>query len=122
MNEASMFNMIAYLDDADPEMEFFAELIRNLKRSRIHHAISVKPLIHKDHQTEFWKTAQLGVVEGVETITAQVGGAKVVVTEEILNRVLQFGDAPDYPVGISGQVMRKCVCLMKYQGPDSATL
>ena len=114
--------MVAYLDDDNPELVDFSVLIKNLKRSRIHRAIFINPLIYKIQMNTFWHTAKLVKGGNEEIIEAEISGEKIVVSESILRDLLKFKDSAEDPISVSSSLIRKCCLLMKYQGPDASTL
>ena len=92
----SRHNMIAYLDPND-ELTDYAGIMKWLRDSRIHYAITHKTPVFRALIKEFWDTAVAIEIDGKEAVRGTVKGVEVVVTAEVLNNVLQLNDDPNAP-------------------------
>ncbi|KAI3744851.1 hypothetical protein L1987_57947 [Smallanthus sonchifolius] len=100
------FNLLA---NTEPEWKGAAlqyrEIVDFLNRSRISYAISANPTISRPYLEQFWETAEHDCTVSPNVIRATVDGRAIVISEDTIRRVLQFGDLatdptsyPDYYV------------------------
>ncbi|GJW84772.1 protein unc-13 [Tanacetum coccineum] len=66
-------NMVAYLEKTEGNAEFH-EIIDFLKRSSIHHALTVSPVVSTTFVEQFWTSAKSKTINNVRHITAKVAG------------------------------------------------
>ncbi|GKD39956.1 hypothetical protein Tco_1260163, partial [Tanacetum coccineum] len=66
-------NMVAYLEKTEGNAEFH-EIIDFLKRSSIHHALTVSPVVSTTFVEQFWISAKSKIINNVRHITAKVAG------------------------------------------------
>ncbi|GJR76314.1 hypothetical protein Tco_0088679 [Tanacetum coccineum] len=64
-------NMVAYLEKSEGNAEFH-EIIDFLKRSSIHHALTVSPVVSTTFVEQFWTSAKSKTINNVRHITAKV--------------------------------------------------
>ncbi|GJY71796.1 hypothetical protein Tco_0475499 [Tanacetum coccineum] len=69
-------NMVAYLEKTEGNVEFH-EIIDFLKRSSIHHALTVSPVVSTTFVEQFWTSAKSKTINNVRHITAKVAGKKM---------------------------------------------
>ncbi|GKF31216.1 hypothetical protein Tco_0101014, partial [Tanacetum coccineum] len=65
--------MVAYLEKSEGNVEFH-EIIDFLKRSSIHHALTVSPIVSTTFVEQFWTSAKSKTINNVRHITAKVAG------------------------------------------------
>ncbi|GJS29109.1 hypothetical protein Tco_0489729 [Tanacetum coccineum] len=85
-------NMIAYLETTEGNVEFH-EIIDFLKRSSIHHALTVSPVVSTTFVEQFWTSAKSKTINNVRHITANVAGKAVSISEASIRSDLLFDDA-----------------------------
>ncbi|GJT87790.1 hypothetical protein Tco_1069507 [Tanacetum coccineum] len=85
-------NMIAYLEKSEGNAEF-QEIIDFLKRSSIHHALTVSPIVSTTFVEQFWTFAKSKTINNVRYITAKVVGKFVSISETSIRSDLLFDDA-----------------------------
>ncbi|GKF47159.1 hypothetical protein Tco_0136961, partial [Tanacetum coccineum] len=66
-------NMVAYLEKSKGNAEFH-EIIDFLKRSSIHHALTVSLVVSTTFVEQFWTSAKSKTINNVRHITAKVAG------------------------------------------------
>ncbi|GJR73465.1 hypothetical protein Tco_0085830 [Tanacetum coccineum] len=66
-------NMVAYLEKSEGNAEFH-EIIDFLRRSSIHHALTVSPVVSTTFVEQFWTSAKSKTINNVRHITAKVAG------------------------------------------------
>ncbi|GJS38007.1 hypothetical protein Tco_0536389 [Tanacetum coccineum] len=66
-------NMVAYLEKTEGNVEFH-EIIDFLKRSSIHYALTVSPVVSTTFVEQFWTSAKSKTINNVRHITAKVAG------------------------------------------------
>ncbi|GKA19700.1 hypothetical protein Tco_0699615 [Tanacetum coccineum] len=85
-------NMVAYLEKTEGNVEFH-EIIDFLKRSSIHHALTVSPVVSTTFVEQFWTSAKSKTINNVRHITAKVAGKAVSISEASIRSDLLFDDA-----------------------------
>ncbi|GJR77671.1 hypothetical protein Tco_0090036 [Tanacetum coccineum] len=85
-------NMVAYLEKSEGNAEFH-EIIDFLKRSYIHHALTVSPIVSTTFVEQFWTSAKSKTINNVRHITAKVAGKPVSISEASIRSDLLFDDA-----------------------------
>ncbi|GJS94041.1 hypothetical protein Tco_0801009 [Tanacetum coccineum] len=73
-------NMVAYLEKSEGNEEFH-EIIDFLKRSSIHFALTVSPIVSTTFVEQFWTSAKSKTINNVRHITAKVAGKSVSISE-----------------------------------------
>ncbi|GJX61704.1 putative ribonuclease H-like domain-containing protein [Tanacetum coccineum] len=73
--------------------EEFHEIIDFLKRSSIHHALTVSPIVSTTFVEQFWTSAKSKTINNVRHITAKVAGKSVSISEASIRSDLLFDDA-----------------------------
>ncbi|GJZ50466.1 putative ribonuclease H-like domain-containing protein [Tanacetum coccineum] len=76
-------NMVAYLEKSEGNAEFH-EIIDFLKRSSIHHALTVSPVVSTTFVEQFWTSAKSKTINNVRHITAKVAGKSVSIRSDLL--------------------------------------
>ncbi|GJR73152.1 retrovirus-related pol polyprotein from transposon TNT 1-94 [Tanacetum coccineum] len=84
-------NMVAYLEKSEGNAEFH-DIIDFLKRSSIHHALTVSPVVSTTFVEQFWTSAKSKTINNVRHITAKVAGKSVSISS-IIRSDLLFDDA-----------------------------
>ncbi|GKB49983.1 hypothetical protein Tco_0900736 [Tanacetum coccineum] len=87
-------NMVAYLEKSEGN-EAFHEIIDFLKRSSIHHALTVSPVVSTTFVEQFWTSAKSKTINNVRHITAKVAGKSVSISEASIRSDLLFDDADE---------------------------
>ncbi|GJU26514.1 putative ribonuclease H-like domain-containing protein [Tanacetum coccineum] len=85
-------NMVAYLEKSEGNAEFH-EIIDFLKRSSIHHALTVSPVVSTTFVEQFWTSAKSKIINNVRHITAKVAGKSVSISEASI-RSKQLANVP----------------------------
>ncbi|GJS10439.1 putative ribonuclease H-like domain-containing protein, partial [Tanacetum coccineum] len=73
-------NMVAYLEKTEGNAAFH-EIIDFLKRSSIHNALTVSPVVSTTFVEQFWMSAKSKIINNVRYITAKVAGKLVSISE-----------------------------------------
>src|ERR1044071_4740207 len=94
----------------------FQGVIDFLKRSRIHYAISKQHAAYKDILLEFYRNAKVDSKAVPIVITSSIQGKDVIITEQIIREVLQFGDSDADPIVFDAILIRGGFLRMKYLG------
>ncbi|GKB18314.1 putative ribonuclease H-like domain-containing protein [Tanacetum coccineum] len=103
-------NMVAYLEKSEGNAEFH-EIIDFLKRSSIHHALTVSPVVSTTFVEQFWTSAKSKTINNVRHITAKVAGKSVSISEASIRSDLLFDDA-DGIDSLSNQAIFDAIQLM----------
>ncbi|GJY06222.1 putative ribonuclease H-like domain-containing protein [Tanacetum coccineum] len=85
-------NMVAYLVKSEGNAEFH-EIIDFLKRSSIHHALTVSPVVSTTFVEQFWTSVKSKPINNVRHIIAKVAGKSVSISEASIRSDLLFDDA-----------------------------
>ncbi|GKC56020.1 hypothetical protein Tco_1083618, partial [Tanacetum coccineum] len=88
-------NMVAYLEKSEGNAEFH-EIIDFLKRSSIHHALTVSPVVSTTFVEQFWTSAKSKIINNVRHITAKVAGKSVSISEAHKKVNISQGKSPLY--------------------------
>ncbi|GJT03177.1 hypothetical protein Tco_0824346 [Tanacetum coccineum] len=107
-------NMVAYLEKSEGNEEFH-EIIDFLKRSSIHHALTVSPVVSTTFVEQFWTSAKSKTINNVRHITAKVAGKSVSISEASIRSDLLFDDA-DGIDSLPNQAIFDAIQLMGYEG------
>ncbi|GJU98389.1 hypothetical protein Tco_1327660 [Tanacetum coccineum] len=107
-------NMVAYLEKSKGNAEFH-EIIDFLKRSSIHHALTVSPVVSTTFVEQFWTSAKSKTINNVRHITAKVAGKSVSISEASIRSDLLFDDA-DGIDSLPNQAIFDAIQLMGYEG------
>ncbi|GJR06525.1 hypothetical protein Tco_0529509 [Tanacetum coccineum] len=107
-------NMVAYLEKTEGNAEFH-EIIDFLKRSSIHHALTVSPVVSTTFVEQFWTSAKSKILNNVRHITAKVAGKSVSISEASIRSDLLFDDA-DGIDSLPNQAIFDAIQLMGYEG------
>ncbi|GJT42644.1 hypothetical protein Tco_0951359 [Tanacetum coccineum] len=107
-------NMVAYLEKSEGNAEFH-EIIDFLKRSSIHHALTVSPVVSTTFVEQFWTSAKSTIINNVRHITAKVAGKSVSISEASIRSDLLFDDA-DGIDSLPNQAIFDAIQLMGYEG------
>ncbi|GJS96484.1 retrovirus-related pol polyprotein from transposon TNT 1-94 [Tanacetum coccineum] len=93
----------------------FHEIIDFLKRSSIHHALTVSPVVSTTFVEQFWTSAKSKTINNVRHITAKVAGKSVSISEASIRSDLLFDDA-DGIDSLPNQAIFDAIQLMGYEG------
>ncbi|GKD14620.1 hypothetical protein Tco_1199027 [Tanacetum coccineum] len=107
-------NMIAYLEKTEGNVEFH-EIIDFLKRSSIHHALTVSPVVSTTFVEQFWTSAKSKTINNVRHITAKVAGKSVSISEASIRSDLLFDDADGIDT-LPNQAIFDAIQQMGYEG------
>ncbi|KAL6575489.1 hypothetical protein OROHE_000866 [Orobanche hederae] len=108
--------IVAYLSNPPPEYGIFKSMVRVLNSCKITKALNENPVMYRDLILEFWKNVKIVKSEtSIETIVSKVKGVEVVVTEDVIRRVLEFGDQPDSPRAIADKEVEEILRMMSYE-------
>ncbi|GJV85440.1 hypothetical protein Tco_1525338 [Tanacetum coccineum] len=107
-------NMVAYLEKSEGNAEFH-EIIDFLKRSSIHHALTVSPVVSTTFVEQFWTSAKSKTINNVRHITAKVAGKSVSISEASIRSDLLFDDADGIDT-LPNQAIFDAIQLMGYEG------
>ncbi|GJS70842.1 hypothetical protein Tco_0703683 [Tanacetum coccineum] len=111
-------NMVAYLEKTEGNAEFH-EIIDFLKRSSIHHALTVSSVVSTTFVEQFWTSAKSKIINNVRHITAKVAGKSVSISEASIRSDLLFDDA-DGIDSLPNQAIFDAIQLMGLRGPSEA--
>ncbi|GJR54437.1 putative ribonuclease H-like domain-containing protein [Tanacetum coccineum] len=107
-------NMVAYLEKSEGNAEFH-EIIDFLKRSSIHHALTVSPVVSTTFVEQFWTSVKSKIINNVRHITAKATGKSVSISEASIRSDLLFDDA-DGIDSLPNQAIFDAIQLMGYEG------
>ncbi|GJR74098.1 uncharacterized mitochondrial protein-like protein [Tanacetum coccineum] len=107
-------NMVAYLEKSEGNVEFH-EIIDFLKRSSIHHALTVSPVVSTTFIEQFWTSAKSKTINNVRHITAKIAGKSVSISEALIRSDLLFDDA-DGIDSLPNQDIFDAIQQMGYEG------
>ncbi|GJT08257.1 hypothetical protein Tco_0842719 [Tanacetum coccineum] len=110
----SKHNMVAYLEKSEGNVEFH-EIIDFLKRSSIHHALTVSPVVSTIFVEQFWTSAKSKTINNVRHITAKIAGKSVSISEVSIRSDLLFDDA-DGIDSLPNQAIFDAIQQMGYEG------
>ncbi|GJV96354.1 hypothetical protein Tco_1547931 [Tanacetum coccineum] len=92
LDSCPQHNLVACLEKSEGNAEFH-EIIDFLKRSSIHHALTVSPVVSTTFVEQFWTSAKSKTINNVRHITAKVAGKSVSISEASIRSDLLFDDA-----------------------------
>ncbi|GJR78427.1 putative ribonuclease H-like domain-containing protein, partial [Tanacetum coccineum] len=92
LDSCPKYNMVAYLEKTEGNVDFH-EIIDFLKRSSIHYALTVSPVVSTTFVEQFWTSAKSKTINNVRHITAKVAGKAVSISEASIRSDLLFDDA-----------------------------
>ncbi|GJR66024.1 putative ribonuclease H-like domain-containing protein [Tanacetum coccineum] len=92
LDSSPKHNMVAYLEKSEGNAKFY-EIIDFLKRSSIHHALTVSPVVSTTFVEQFWTSAKSKIINNVRHITAKVAGKSMSIFEASIRSDLLFDDA-----------------------------
>ncbi|GJW14502.1 putative ribonuclease H-like domain-containing protein [Tanacetum coccineum] len=107
-------NMVAYLEKSEGN-EKFHEIIDFLKRSSIHFALTVSPIVSTTFVEQFWTSAKSKTINNVRHITAKVAGKSVSISEASIRSDLHFDDADGIDT-LPNQAIFDAIQQMGYEG------
>ncbi|GKD13418.1 hypothetical protein Tco_1197825, partial [Tanacetum coccineum] len=107
-------NMVAYLEQSEGNEEFH-EIIDFLKRSSIHFALTVSPIVSTTFVEQFWTSAKSKTINNVRHITAKVAGKSVSISEASIRSDLRFDDADGIDT-LPNQAIFNAIQQMGYEG------
>ncbi|GJV05652.1 hypothetical protein Tco_1343308 [Tanacetum coccineum] len=113
-------NMVAYLEKSEGNAEFH-EIIDFLKRSSIHHALTVSPVVSTTFVEQFWTSAKSKTINNVRHITAKVAGKSVSISEASIRSDLLFDDADGIDT-LPNQAIFDAIQQMGSEAKDNTTL
>ena len=92
-------NIAGYFLDPPVAHNEFKSMIVGLNNVRISHALCVNPVIHKDLNNDFWRNASFNCAgaDGAGVIESYVKGKQIIIVEQVIQEVLQFGDLAAFP-------------------------
>ncbi|GKB50875.1 hypothetical protein Tco_0901628 [Tanacetum coccineum] len=108
-------NMVAYLEKTEGNAEFH-EIIDFLKRSSIHHALTVSPVVSTTFVEQFWTSAKSKPINNVRHIIAKVAGKSVSISEGNIRVIFLFYDADGNRLFYIIQLYWFAIQLMGYEG------
>lgn len=117
-------NIVGYLLDPPAAHKEFRSMITGLNSCRISQALRASPVIHIDMITDFWKNAAINKqgADGAGTVESTVNGVKVIISEQTIREVLEFGDAPEFPTEFSADRVKEALEKMCYEGSYPPTI
>ncbi|GJS48318.1 putative ribonuclease H-like domain-containing protein [Tanacetum coccineum] len=107
-------NMVTYLEKTDGNTKFH-EIISFLRRSSIHYALTVSPVVSTTFVEQFWMSAKSKLIKNAMYITARVAGKPVSISEASIRSDLLFNDA-DGIDSLPNQAIFNAIQLMGYEG------
>ncbi|KAI7734524.1 hypothetical protein M8C21_030971 [Ambrosia artemisiifolia] len=113
----SAHNICAYLGLDSKHYPAFKQVIEFLRGSRIHHAITVQADAYKDHQRQFWRTANIDSEAVPTTIRATIHNKPFAITVDTIRDILHFPDTTDKdPTMFDGDLIQGFFRRIKYDG------
>lgn len=78
----------------------FKSMMVGLNNYRISHALRANLVIHRDLITELSKIDSINKqgVDGVDSIESMVKGTQIIISQQVIQEVLEFGDASTFPI------------------------
>ncbi|GJY51326.1 hypothetical protein Tco_0442173 [Tanacetum coccineum] len=107
-------NMVAYLEKSEGNEEFH-DIIDFLKRSYIHFALTVSPIVSTTFVEQFWTSAKSKTINNVRHITAKVAGKSVSISKASIRSDLHFDDADGIDT-LPNQAIFNAIQQMGYEG------
>ncbi|KAL8199677.1 hypothetical protein R6Q57_013245 [Mikania cordata] len=110
-------NMTAFLGDPPEKHSEFRSMVDGLILSPVNYAIMEHPSIVTDFIRGFWSTIEEHTDSlGTLSIVGKVQGQPIVITEQILQECLQFGDKADNPVELDQELVNRTVYQIGHEG------
>ncbi|KAJ0796128.1 hypothetical protein HanPI659440_Chr04g0158581 [Helianthus annuus] len=113
----SSHNQVGYL--APPPVkhkQLYTSLMKGLNTCRIVHALRENPVVYESLIRDFWKTANVEIVEGKGAIVAEIQETKVIVTEQMIRDVLRFNDQETDPIELPAGTVEAILPRLSYEG------
>ena len=81
------------------------------------YALQTNPVICSVRINDFWKGAVFNKLAAAgESIQSTVRGTPVIVTEQTIREILEFGDQPSYPIEFPAEKVIPILKRMGYEG------
>ncbi|CAI9302404.1 unnamed protein product [Lactuca saligna] len=111
-------NIAGYLLDLPAAHKEFKSMIASLNNCSISHTLRSNPVIYKGIITKFWKNSSISKqgADGAGAVESLVKGTPVIISEQVIQEVLEFGDAPIFPVEYSADQVKGFLEKMCYEG------
>ncbi|CAI9263666.1 unnamed protein product [Lactuca saligna] len=99
-------------------------MIMGLNNCRISHVLRSNPFVFKDLIVDFWKNASVNNKGegGVGNIESVIKGINIVISEQIIRDVLEFGDALKLPTKYPSSKVKEVLEKMCYEGTYPPTI
>ncbi|KAJ0958118.1 hypothetical protein HanPSC8_Chr01g0035431 [Helianthus annuus] len=113
----SSHNQVGYL--APPPVkhkQLYTSLMKGLNTCRIVHALRENPFVYESLIRDFWKTANVEIIEGKGAIVAEIQETKVIVTEQMIREVLRFNDQETDPIELPAGTVEAILPRLSYEG------
>ena len=113
----SSHNQVGYL--APPPVkhkQLYTSLMKGLNTCRIVHALRENPVVYESLIRDFWKTANVEIIEGKGAIVAEIQETKVIVTEQMIRDVLRFNDHERDPIELPAGTVEAILPRLSYEG------
>ena len=107
-------NMVAFLHKVKENKDFH-QIIDFLLKSHIQYALSVNPTIYTSHIRQFWDSATMNTIDGVQQIQAKVDDKSIIITEDSIRTDLHLDDASGMD-SLPNQTIFDNLKLMGYEG------
>ncbi|KAJ0652892.1 hypothetical protein HanOQP8_Chr15g0577371 [Helianthus annuus] len=111
-------NQAGYLaSPPEKHRSLYTSLIKGLNSCRLVHALRENPVVYESLVQDFWKTARFEAqgADGKGMIEAEIQKKKVVVTEQMIREVLQFGDTESDPIELSSDTIEAVLPRLSYE-------
>ncbi|KAJ0733465.1 hypothetical protein HanPI659440_Chr11g0408571 [Helianthus annuus] len=104
-------------------MEPFKPILDFMNRIRIKKALTDQHKAYRSHIERFWQNAKFIADPPSIQSFVKVGNedVEVVITEDLIRRVLDFGDRPEDPTGYPARMVKGCFYRMGYTGHVNET-
>jgi len=109
--------MCALLDENHEKAVGYCDVIRWLKSSHIHYAISHIPDVYDLHVRDFWRNAVLNVSDSPSKIRSKIQGHEISFSEADLARILKLESDAGHEVSMTAEEVYQKIKTAGYDGP-----
>ncbi|KAF5788851.1 hypothetical protein HanRHA438_Chr09g0375521 [Helianthus annuus] len=96
----------------------FTSLIKGLNSCRIAYALQENPIVYESLIQDFWMTASFDALEaeGKGALIAEIQKKTIVLTEQMIRKVLQFNDQETDPIELPAGTVEAILPRLSYEG------
>ncbi|CAI9284074.1 unnamed protein product [Lactuca saligna] len=116
LNFSESHKIVTYLFDPPVGHQEFSSMVHGLRNCKLSHAFQSNPIIYQELVRQFWDKASFNEGENGEiTVESVIQVRKIVVSEQIIRKVLLFKDQQGFPIEIPMDKTEEILHRMGYE-------